>query len=197
MFSSKSTESPLSATSSRSLSASNDDDSSSNGGNSIYSPKDDSGYPLGAVTPTFDSPIFKTEDSGDSKPFKVKSRWRYSSDAETLKLSPADGLPSPMDNVSEDLQVKSVDKPPEETFVPSKDLIKKSGHLMFNKGDLELQDKLKKFQGLEESIFRTARKVNKESKGMTCDCFLTAEDIERGENGCEEDCLNRLLMVEW
>ncbi|KOX67366.1 Histone-lysine N-methyltransferase SETD2 [Melipona quadrifasciata] len=31
---------------------------------------------------------------------------------------------------------------------------------------------------------------------MVCDCFLTEEEIERGELGCGEDCLNRLLMIE-
>lgn len=32
---------------------------------------------------------------------------------------------------------------------------------------------------------------------MVCDCFLTEDEIERGELGCGEDCLNRLLMIEW
>lgn len=32
---------------------------------------------------------------------------------------------------------------------------------------------------------------------MVCDCFLTDEEIARGELGCGEDCLNRLLMIEW
>lgn len=41
------------------------------------------------------------------------------------------------------------------------------------------------------------RYTNKETKRMVCDCFLTEEDIERGELGCGEDCLNRLLMIEW
>jgi histone-lysine N-methyltransferase SETD2 len=41
------------------------------------------------------------------------------------------------------------------------------------------------------------RYTNKETKRMVCDCFLTEEEIERGELGCGEDCLNRLLMIEW
>lgn len=32
---------------------------------------------------------------------------------------------------------------------------------------------------------------------MVCDCVLTKEEISRGEMGCGEDCLNRLLMIEW
>jgi histone-lysine N-methyltransferase SETD2 len=31
---------------------------------------------------------------------------------------------------------------------------------------------------------------------MNCDCFLTHDEIERGELGCGEDCLNRMLMIE-
>lgn len=41
------------------------------------------------------------------------------------------------------------------------------------------------------------RFTNKEHKRMVCDCFLTEEEIERGELGCGEDCLNRLLLIEW
>lgn len=47
------------------------------------------------------------------------------------------------------------------------------------------------------SYFGYYRYTNKETKRMVCDCFLTEEDIERGEHGCGEDCLNRLLMIEW
>jgi histone-lysine N-methyltransferase SETD2 len=43
-------------------------------------------------------------------------------------------------------------------------------------------------------FFRT---TSKEAKRMVCDCFLTKDEIARGEMGCGEDCLNRLLMIEW
>lgn len=43
-------------------------------------------------------------------------------------------------------------------------------------------------------LFRT---TSKEAKRMVCDCFLTKDEIARGEMGCGEDCLNRLLMIEW
>lgn len=32
---------------------------------------------------------------------------------------------------------------------------------------------------------------------MICDCALTKEEIDRGEVGCGEDCLNRMLFLEW
>lgn len=41
------------------------------------------------------------------------------------------------------------------------------------------------------------RFTSKETKRMVCDCFLTEEEFQRGELGCGEDCLNRLLMIEW
>lgn len=41
------------------------------------------------------------------------------------------------------------------------------------------------------------RSCSKEAKRMQCDCFLTKEELQRGEKGCGEDCLNRLLMIEW
>lgn len=47
------------------------------------------------------------------------------------------------------------------------------------------------------NIVIITRYTNKETKRMVCDCFLTEEEIERGELGCGEDCLNRLLMIEW
>lgn len=32
---------------------------------------------------------------------------------------------------------------------------------------------------------------------MVCDCLLTREERARGLMGCGEDCLNRMLMIEW
>lgn len=146
------------------------------------------------------SPGIKSEDGGSSRPFKVKSRWRNSADAESKSLS-TDSLPQGQLATCHDSSIIISDQPSttpvEDAFVPSKDLIKKAGHLLYSKSDQELADKLKKFQGIEDSIFRKERKISKESKGMVCDCFLTSEEIGRGENGCVEDCLNRLLMVEW
>jgi histone-lysine N-methyltransferase SETD2 len=32
---------------------------------------------------------------------------------------------------------------------------------------------------------------------MVCDCILTKEERMRGLIGCGDDCLNRMLMIEW
>ncbi|CAL7941906.1 unnamed protein product [Xylocopa violacea] len=82
--------------------------------------------------------------------------------------------------------------------------------------DREMEERLSQFEYLRENLYLTERCVskncacenmmynsnncfrytNKETKRMVCDCFLTDEEIDRGELGCGEDCLNRLLMIE-
>ncbi|CAL4069399.1 unnamed protein product, partial [Meganyctiphanes norvegica] len=57
----------------------------------------------------------------------------------------------------------------------------------------------KSFVQLSENLYISERKKtkrNKELRRMTCDCYLTKEEIAGGEVGCGDDCLNRLLMVE-
>ncbi|XP_058795844.1 probable histone-lysine N-methyltransferase CG1716 isoform X2 [Phymastichus coffea] len=62
--------------------------------------------------------------------------------------------------------------------------------------DREMEERLRQFEHLRENLYLTERYTNKETKRMVCDCFLTEEEIQRGELGCGEDCLNRLLMIE-
>ncbi|KAL6448906.1 hypothetical protein ACFW04_000569 [Cataglyphis niger] len=62
--------------------------------------------------------------------------------------------------------------------------------------DREMEERLSQFEHLRENLYLTERYTNKETKRMVCDCFLTEEEIDRGELGCGEDCLNRLLMIE-
>lgn len=60
----------------------------------------------------------------------------------------------------------------------------------------DLKEGLNLFAQIVENEFKSERNVSKEAKRMTCDCFLTKSEIERGEFGCGEDCLNRMLMIE-
>nr|CAD7447603.1 unnamed protein product [Timema bartmani] len=60
----------------------------------------------------------------------------------------------------------------------------------------KMEEKLRQFIPLPENEYLTNRSTSKEAKRMVCDCFLTQEEIIRGEMGCGEDCLNRLLMLE-
>ncbi|XP_042870780.1 histone-lysine N-methyltransferase SETD2-like isoform X2 [Penaeus japonicus] len=62
-----------------------------------------------------------------------------------------------------------------------------------------VEERLKGFVHLTTNLYiqeRKKTKRNKEVRRMVCDCTLTKEEIARGEVGCGEDCLNRLLMIE-
>ncbi|KAJ8960974.1 hypothetical protein NQ318_020278 [Aromia moschata] len=62
--------------------------------------------------------------------------------------------------------------------------------------DAVVEARLKQFIHLKENVYKTDRMTCKEAKKMTCDCFLTTEEVEADEYGCGEDCLNRLLLIE-
>lgn len=61
---------------------------------------------------------------------------------------------------------------------------------------MELAAGLSLFKQIVDCEYRSERTISKETKKMTCDCFLTKSEIERGELGCGEDCLNRLIFIE-
>lgn len=61
---------------------------------------------------------------------------------------------------------------------------------------LDVAAGLSLFKQIIDCEYRSERTISKETKKMTCDCFLTKSEIERGELGCGEDCLNRLIFIE-
>jgi [histone H3]-lysine36 N-trimethyltransferase len=119
-----------------------------------------------------------TLDDSNSKPMKVKSRWRRSSELEMGLIDDHDEYTPAVDPEP---------KPPaDEEIDPEK--IKENERIVV--------EQLKMFLHINENIYYCDRNISKETKKMTCDCFLTKEECERGELGCGEDCLNRLLMIE-
>lgn len=64
------------------------------------------------------------------------------------------------------------------------------------KEQMDREEGLRSFANIVDSEYRSERLVSKEAKKMTCDCFLTHADVERGELGCGDDCLNRMLLIE-
>ena len=44
---------------------------------------------------------------------------------------------------------------------------------------------------------KKSQKNQKEAKKMVCDCSTSEEDRDNGIHACGEDCLNRMLMIEW
>lgn len=146
------------------------------------------------ITLPLDSPTFATPTLGldnDQKPVKVKSRWRRSSELEMGGASPlvAPPLISP------------------QTIVEVPEPLTEINNVVINKNeekeeeievyDEEMEKRLRHYVTLTENQYLTERTSCKEAKKMVCDCFLVEEEIERGEYGCGEDCLNRLLMIEW
>lgn len=115
-----------------------------------------------------------------TKPVKVKSRWRRSSELEMSIASPL------LSNKNSPLTIP-------ESAIDAKEAKEK----LRKEGEEEVAMRLKQFVHLKENQYLTERVSCKEAKKMTCDCFLTPEEIEKGENGCGDDCLNRLLMIEW
>lgn len=117
------------------------------------------------------------------KPVKVKSRWRRSSELE-MSFSPNVSKSNSPLTTADGLQIPGA-------FIP---LVSEKDK---EKNNEEVEKRLKQFIHLKENIYLTDRMTCKEAKKMTCDCFLTLEETERGDFGCGEDCLNRLLMIEW
>lgn len=61
---------------------------------------------------------------------------------------------------------------------------------------IDRENGMKLFAQIIDNEYRSERTISKEAKKMTCDCFLTPSEMERGELGCGEDCLNRMLLIE-
>lgn len=113
------------------------------------------------------------------KPIKVKSRWRRSSE---LEMNVSSSEPGSSMNMKQNQNI-NIDSEKGKINSPAKDEM--------------VESRLKQFVHLKENVYLTERFICKEAKKMTCDCFLTEEEKERGEMACGEDCLNRLLMIEW
>ncbi|XP_076236867.1 SET domain containing 2 [Calliopsis andreniformis] len=216
-------------------------------------PQSDKENNINKTTNTFDSFTIQPTtcnttgyDSDSSKPVKVKSRWRRSSELEmggsslgfsstsaigstfgtttanlpelpgssvSFKSGPGiltdigssdsgSGSISLSTNVQPNIETEQVKETPiaanstAVVQIPRAVGAKISLPMVSEIEDREMQERLSQFEYLHENLYLTERYTNKETKRMVCDCFLTEEEIERGELGCGEDCLNRLLMIE-
>lgn len=122
-------------------------------------------------------------------PVKVKSRWRRSSELEMGASSP---LNSPL--ASPSLPKSNLPPLEEENKIEEE---KPDTPLSKEAYDKIIEERMKQYEHLEENEYLCDRMISKETKKMICDCFLTRDELERGELACGEDCLNRLLMIEW
>ncbi|XP_063973943.1 probable histone-lysine N-methyltransferase CG1716 [Diachasmimorpha longicaudata] len=172
--------------------------------NSTKSLPSDVNAPLTPVTPGY--------DSDSTKPVKVKSRWRRSSELEMGGNTSRLGFNSVLNSSTSAPNVEALPSVPENSVSSSSvssesESVKESRNsspvpkplqlaAVPEEADPELEGRLSQFEIIKENLYLTERYTNKETKRMTCDCFLTEEELERGEMGCGEDCLNRLLMIE-
>ncbi|GFU75163.1 histone-lysine N-methyltransferase SETD2 [Trichonephila clavipes] len=105
------------------------------------------------------------------KPEKVKSRWRRSSELEIGEKS---------------------------TLCP-KDLEKEAILPNFEEPNAALTLDKKEYVALQENMYlfeRKRTKRKKEVRRLLCECTLSKEERENGVPGCQDECLNRLLMIE-
>ena len=130
------------------------------------------------------------------KPVKVKSRWRRTSELEQVGVRNGNSDQSSCNN-------SPMSMSPKANFSLPSSLDKKDEVIDERKRTIEIdhvaiiEERLKSFEIIEENLYLTNRNTSKEVKRMLCDCSLSKEEIARGELGCGEDCINRLLMIEW
>lgn len=127
------------------------------------------------------------------KPVKVKSRWRRTSELEQVVGRNGNSDQSSCNNSPCSMSPKAGCSLP-----PLSDTRDSEGKTQLELGEniAIIQERLKSFEIVEENQYLTSRNTSKEVKRMLCDCSLTKEEIARGELGCGEDCINRLLMIE-
>jgi len=134
------------------------------------------------------------------KPVKVKSRWRRTSELEQVigrngsseHGSSCNNSPltmSPKAGNSQSNQLESLCDFVKDKGLSWKDIQKTNAAIV--------EERLQSFEHMDENLYLTSKKTSKEVKRMLCDCTLTKEEIARDEVGCGEDCINRLLMIEW
>ena len=112
---------------------------------------------------------------------KVKSRWRQSCEQEMTCLSQ-----------------KNEPTNSESSFSTTTNNSGSQNNGTTTKNKISLLDyhQMKRFNTIRENQYLTEKILCKEINEMVCDCFISKEEIESGELGCGEDCINRLLMIE-
>lgn len=130
------------------------------------------------------------------KPVKVKSRWRRTSELEQVVVRNGNSDQSSCNNSPLSMSPKTSFSLPSSSDRKEEPLEEKS-QIALSENIAIIEERLKSFEIVEENRYLTSRKTSKEVKRMLCDCSLSKEEIAREELGCGEDCINRLLMIEW
>ncbi|KAG8181928.1 hypothetical protein JTE90_000039, partial [Oedothorax gibbosus] len=158
-------------------------------------------------SPSISEAFFKSNSYGSGsstciirdmmKPEKVKSRWRRSSEMEIGEKSAL--CPNEIDKDA----VLNILNETKRLEIKLEDISKSSENLEENSlkkdENSEIMAKIPSYVELEENLYlfekkRTKRK--KEVRRMLCECSLTEEERDKGVLGCQDECLNKLLMIE-
>lgn len=131
-------------------------------------------------------------------PVKVKSRWRRTSELEqVVGRNGSSEHGSSCNNSPLTMSPKAGNSHSNYFESPNDDFKDKNEKDMEKTNAVLIEERLKSFEHMEENLYLTSKKTSKEVKRMLCDCTLSKEEISRNEVGCGEDCINRLLMIEW
>lgn len=148
-------------------------------------------------TPRRDDEAFDSQSVLISpKPVKVKSRWRRTSELEQVVVRNGNSDQSSCNNSPLSMSPKTSFGLPTSSD-RKEELLEEKNQTALSENIAIIEERLKSFEIVEENQYLTSRKTSKEVKRMLCDCTLSKEEIARGELGCGEDCINRLLMIEW
>jgi len=178
------------------------------------SPKAHSDSPSNITTSLDDScsdhSKFQTENTVESNDVKlsnsvISTKWSDALNDALQNLSsvlngsfPFRSSEAPVKGDEDSLDTDDADLTPEEKIKKEQeDKIRREEQEARNKQVVE--ERMKSFEHLTENLYLVERKrskQNKEVRRMVCDCSLTKEELEQGEKGCGDDCLNRLLMIE-
>ncbi|XP_046990653.1 uncharacterized protein LOC124595805 isoform X2 [Schistocerca americana] len=168
--------------------------------------KDSLSHPVSMCTfPAVPQSTISAFDLDSSKPVKVKSRWRRSSELEMGGNRSGDSdvvvgaqsvCVSGMTDTPCNTSNNAPSFPANENMLDVVSTKKEVRNERKEREEREMEERLRNYITLYENEYLTERSTSKETKRMVCDCFLTKEELARGDMGCGEDCLNRLLMIE-
>ena len=141
-----------------------------------------------------DDKVFDTQSVLISpKTFKVKSKWQRTSELQQEVICSGFSDQSSCNDSPLSMSPKTSCTLPH-PFVDQRDNHTEGKNRMTG---AIIEERLKSFEIVEENQYLTSRNISKEVKRMSCDCTLSKEEIAQGELGCGENCINRLLMIEW
>lgn len=153
---------------------------------------------------TVESPIKEDQQGGsESRPLKVKSRWRRNSEAEAVvdSSSPSTTPPPPLTKQLQERALRDMELEEQESTPPPpppRKRLKMEAEAKQQKQQEEEKagDSYPVFELITENIHLTERKKSKSMKRMVCDCTTSKVDRAMGISACGLDCLNRMLMIE-